>query len=244
LLLLMFCSGIEIRSSFDRSETRTVASIFVVGMVVPFLAGLGFLSFIDEAKFLGPHGGHLSFLLVFAIAMAVTSIPVISRIMFDLGILGTPFARIVLGVAVAEDIVLYVVLAVALGIAAQAQGALFGIPAALGFVPGTAVDMVYHSAVTVGVLISFVTLGPWLYRATSTYRFNLVQKRSPIAYQLVFMMVACLIWWAPQMRRWVRSQMVQPRRSGISRSRSSSPCTLPSWGCNSISSEASIRCSS
>jgi len=70
---------------------------------------------------------------VFAIAMAVTSIPVISRIMFDLGILGTSFARVVLGVAVVEDIVLYVVLAIALGIATQGPGASFGLPAVLGF---------------------------------------------------------------------------------------------------------------
>lgn len=46
------------------------------------------------------------FLLVFAIAMAVTSIPVVSRIMHDLGILDTAFARIVLGVAILEDIAL------------------------------------------------------------------------------------------------------------------------------------------
>ena len=47
---------------------------------------------------------------VFGLAIAVTSIPVISRIMFDLGIIETPFARIVLGVAVIEDIIVYVVL--------------------------------------------------------------------------------------------------------------------------------------
>jgi Kef-type K+ transport system membrane component KefB len=131
-------------------------------------------------------------LLVFAIAMAVTSIPVISRIMFDLGILGTPFARIVLGVAVAEDIVLYVVLAVALGIAAQAQGALFGVPATLGLQAGSGADVLYHSVATVAILASFLLLGPPAYRATSSFRFNLVRKRSPIAYQLVFMMAACL----------------------------------------------------
>ena len=47
------------------------------------------------------------------LAIAVTSIPVISRIMLYLGLLGTRFSRIVLSVAVIEDVVLYVVLAVA-----------------------------------------------------------------------------------------------------------------------------------
>ena len=55
-------------------------------------------------------------MLVFGLAVAVTSIPVISRIMHDLNLLPTRFARIVLSVAVTEDIVLYVVLAVAVGL--------------------------------------------------------------------------------------------------------------------------------
>ena len=48
--------------------------------------------------------------------------------MHDLGILDTDFARVVLGVAVLEDIVLYVVLAIAVGYAGGTAGNLFGLP--------------------------------------------------------------------------------------------------------------------
>jgi Kef-type K+ transport system membrane component KefB len=129
---------------------------------------------------------------VFAIAMAVTSIPVISRIMFDLGILDTPFARIVLSVAVVEDIVLYVVLAIALGISGQAEGALFGLPGTLGLHPGSAVDLVYHAIATVAVLTLFFVFGRSIYTAISTFRLNPIGSWSPIAFQLVFMLAACL----------------------------------------------------
>ena len=192
LLLLMFCSGVEIRAAFHPKDWRTVGSIFVLGTIAPFVAGLVLLQLIDEHRFFGPNGNHTSFLLVFAIAMAVTSIPVIARIMLDLGILDTSFARIVLGVAVIEDMVLYVVLAIALGVAAQTQGSLFGLPGAIGFRPGSVWDVLYHTIATVGVLGGFLALGPSLYRATSRLRFNLVRKRSPVAYQLVFMMLACI----------------------------------------------------
>lgn len=192
LLLLMYCSGIEIRSFFRRREARTVASILTLGTVVPFLGGLVFLGFIDEARFFGPAGNGTSFLLIFAIAMAVTSIPVISRIMFDLGILGTRFARIVLGVAVIEDVALYVVLAVALGIGAPAQQASFALPAAIGLPPGSAWDATYHAVVTLGVLGLFLVFGTRVYDATARFRFNLIRKRSPIAYQLLFMLAACV----------------------------------------------------
>ena len=137
LLLLMFMTGTEIRKVFHRSERKTVGAVFFTGMVLPFVAGIGLLQLIDQKKLWGPNGNSTSFLLVFAIAMAVTSIPVISRIMHDLGILDTAFARVVLGVAVLEDIVLYVVLAIAVGYAGGAAGSLFGLPAALGIKGGT-----------------------------------------------------------------------------------------------------------
>jgi Kef-type K+ transport system membrane component KefB len=159
--------------------------------VIPFLAGLAALAVIDGSRFYGPSGNSRSFLLVFAIAMAVTSIPVISRIMFDLGLLGTPFSRIVLGVAVVEDIVLYVVLAIALGIAAQPGSALFGLPGAIGLDPGSAGDLVYHSIATVTVLALFLFVGRRVYRAAARSRFNPIRQWSPVAFQLIFMLAAC-----------------------------------------------------
>jgi Kef-type K+ transport system membrane component KefB len=192
LLLLMYCSGMEIRSWITRREARTGASILALGTVLPFLAGLAALGVINESQFFGPSGNAQSFLLVFAVAMAVTSIPVISRIMFDLGILGTPFSRIVLGVAVVEDIVLYVVLAVALGIAAQHGTAPYGLPGALDLQPGSAGDLTYHAVATVAVLGLFLIFGRRFYRVAARSRFNLIRQWSPVAFQLVFMFAACV----------------------------------------------------
>src|SRR6476661_1887356 len=179
LLLLMYCSGIEVRSSVRRREGRTVAWILGTGTVLPFLAGLAVLPFVAERTFYGPAGNHTSFLLVFGIAMAVTSIPVISRI--------------VIGAAVVEDVLLYIVLAVALGAAAEPSSALFGLPGAIGVVPGSSWDFVYHSAATVGVLGLSLLVGRPLYRATAASRVNLVRRRSPVAFQLVFLLLACLV---------------------------------------------------
>ncbi len=67
-------------------------------------------------------------MIVFGIAIAITSIPVVSRIMLDLGILDTSFAWIVLGVAVVEDVLLYVLLAIALGLVAHGPGDSWGLP--------------------------------------------------------------------------------------------------------------------
>jgi Kef-type K+ transport system membrane component KefB len=193
LLLLLFCSGAQIRSGQRRSENKTVGWVFTTGTILPFLAGLGLLHVLDTRSSWGPHANAASFLLVFAIAMAVTSIPVISKIMHDLGILDTAFARVVLGVAVAEDIVLYVILAVSLGLARTGTGALFGLPSLLGIGPGTAADMAYHVVATLAVLGAALTLGPRIYRAAAAWRFNLIRQASPVAYDLALMLAATLL---------------------------------------------------
>lgn len=193
LLILMYCSGIEIRSFIRRREGRAAASILLIGTFIPFVAGALALRFFDESRFFGPVGNAKSFLLVFAIAMAVTSIPVISRIMYDLGILGTPFSRIVLGVAVVEDIVLYVVLAVALGITSQSQSTPFGLPQLLSLPPGSFWDIAYHTVATVGVLAFCLLVGRPVYRITAEMRFNVIRRWSPVAFQLLFMLTACIV---------------------------------------------------
>jgi len=193
LLLLLFCSGAQIRSGHRRGENKTVGWVFSTGTVLPFLAGLGLLHVLDLRSSWGPHATAASFLLIFAIAMAVTSIPVISKIMHDLGILDTSFARVVLGVAVAEDIVLYVILAVSLGLAQTGTGALFGLPPLLGIAPGTPVDMAYHVVATLAVLGAALTFGPRIYRAAANWRLNLIRQASPVAYDLALMLAATLL---------------------------------------------------
>src|SRR5919205_3067884 len=152
LLFLMFIAGAEMRGFLHRRERRALTSISAVGMLVPFAAGLAVVGVLHLRGLYGAAATDSAFILVFGIAVAITSIPVISRIMFDLGILDTTFARIVLGVAVVEDVVLYVVLAIALGLVAQAPGDTWGLPRMLGVEPGTAVSVAYHVAAELAFL--------------------------------------------------------------------------------------------
>jgi K+:H+ antiporter len=189
LLLLLFITGVEIRRVFHRDERRTVGAVFLSGMLIPFIAGIAILQVTNLHRMWGPSGNSTSFLLVFAISMAVTSIPVISRIMHDLGILDTSFARVVLGVAVLEDLVLYVVLAIAIGYAGAQAGALFGLPDALGIAGGSNADLAYHILATVAFLAVSLLAGPAAYRWIGGLRVNLIQRASPIGHQLTFMLL-------------------------------------------------------
>ena len=187
LLLLMFCSGAEMRTAFRPDEARVVGLVTVLGVTAPFLAGLIVFITLDPTGLAGPSGNKTALMLVFGLAVAVTSIPVISRIMVDLGIIDTSFARVVLGVAVLEDLVVYVVLALALGMVSAPEATAFGLPAVLGLEPGSGPEMVAHT-VTTGAFMAVMWLGgPVLFRWLRTSRWNLVSTSSPIAFHLVFL---------------------------------------------------------
>ena len=192
LLLLMFCSGAQMRSLFHRDDARVVGLVTVTGVVVPFAAGVVVFQVIDSSGLMGPANSDVALLLVFGLAVAVTSIPVISRIMLDLGILHTSFARIVLGVAVIEDVVVYVVLALALGLVSGSGGEAFGLPALLGISPGSGQGMVFHTAATLAFFALMLTSGRRAFLWSRRRRWNLVAS-NPIAYHLLFVFGATLI---------------------------------------------------
>src|SRR5256884_8826801 len=113
----MFFSGAEPRHLFSREERREVAWLGVVGTGIPFVLGLALISWLIHPALAGPNGNRISLSIILAVGVAVTSVPVLSKIFADLKVLHTRFARLVLGVAVLEDIVLWLALAVATAIA-------------------------------------------------------------------------------------------------------------------------------
>ena len=61
-------------------------------------------------SFIGTANNELAFTFVFIIAVAITSIPVISKIFFDIGVMNTNFSNMVLTVSTLQDLVLWILL--------------------------------------------------------------------------------------------------------------------------------------
>jgi Kef-type K+ transport system membrane component KefB len=193
LLLLMFASGAEIRSLFRKGEGKAVALITVIGTTVPMLCGLLLLRFIDTAPYLGAARSEAAFGLVFAIGLAVTSIPVISRILHDLDLLETRFARIVLSTAVAEDILLYILLAIALALVGHGNGSLFGLPAMLRLQGASYAGLAYYTSVPLIFLVLSMLVGPIAYRWASGLRYNLLSKANSAGYLLIILLIMAVL---------------------------------------------------
>jgi Kef-type K+ transport system membrane component KefB len=159
----------------------------MTGTLLPFVAGLALVPLIGARAHMGPANNETSFILVFGIALAVTSIPLISRILRDLKLLETRFARIILTVAVAEDVLLYVVLAVAVGIVAKTGDAAFGVPDALG-IHSIAASSIYHTLAATSFLALALIAGPRVYRLALETRGRVVGADNPVAFQLLWML--------------------------------------------------------
>lgn len=187
LLLLMFCSGIELRALFIRSELKTTSTITVAGTLIPFLFGLAFFQVINQENYIGTAHNSTALLLVFSIAIAVTSIPVISRILYDLKLLDTDFSRIVLTAAVMEDVLLYIVLSIALSITGPNESHAFGLSRLLSGHLSQDAIIVYFCFITLFFFLFTIKVGPKLLLMIESNRYNLLQKSSPIAFQLTFL---------------------------------------------------------
>ncbi|MEU9083450.1 cation:proton antiporter [Streptomyces sp. NPDC048357] len=190
-LLLMFLAGAELRIRASGRERRTGAIVAAAGLVVPFAAGAGIAALVP-AFFAGPAGSTVTTALVVGLAMAVAAIPVISRIMMDLKIMDTAFGRIVLMVAVIEDVILYVVLAVVLGLARSGNGH----PAGLWDLIGTTAPVptaAYFTLVSLLFFAASLTWGARLFHQLARHRANIVARQSPVAFRLIFLCVMVLL---------------------------------------------------
>jgi Kef-type K+ transport system membrane component KefB len=117
VILLMFFSGMESRARFAREDRRVAVPVLIGATTLPFLAGIAAPFVVDFDSYMGTKGNTASLVIIIGIAVAITSIPVISKIFIDLGIMQTRFARIVLAVATVEDIALWGLVGVATALA-------------------------------------------------------------------------------------------------------------------------------
>lgn len=108
LVTLMFLAGTEVKSLHLRSNARFTSWLLAVGTLLPLVL-IYFCAdfFVEDVSSNAPPN---TVLLYLGLCVSVTSIPVISRIFQELKILDTPFARLVLGMAVIEDILLWAIL--------------------------------------------------------------------------------------------------------------------------------------
>jgi Kef-type K+ transport system membrane component KefB len=135
VVFLLFWVGLETRLSDLRDVGRVAGVVGALGVVVPFAGGLG----------VGLVRGDSTEASVFlAAALVATSVGITSGVLIELDVLATRASRTILGAAVIDDILAMIILAVAVGLAAE------------GGVDATAIGVVVALALA---FVAFFALG-------------------------------------------------------------------------------------
>ncbi len=174
MILLMFNAGLKFQARFEKSDAKIGIAIIVGSTVIPFVVGWLSTYLFNPAGFLGPDQNVTALKIVVAISIAVTSIPVISKIFADLGILHSRFAKIVVGIAGVHDIILWVALAVASSIISSHQGI-------------NAPVLLKSLGVTFGFLFVCIFIVPWVLKRVTSKRANILFRASFLGYFLVIL---------------------------------------------------------
>lgn len=180
LLLLMFCSGLKFQKNFKKDDAKLTTAL-VIGATIPaFIIGWFAAGMFNITPYLGTANNQLAMKIVIAISIAVTSIPVISKIFNDLGIMHTRFAKIVVACAGIHDVLLWVALGFATAIASQ--GGVYTV--------GTAFKSV---AVSAAFIFGTLFLGYVLFKRLTIIKQNVLFRASNLGYFLFIMfMLAAL----------------------------------------------------
>ena len=115
LIFLMFLSGYNTDISVKKKNIKTISLVLIGSTILPMLFSIPFLGLFEE-YFIGSVNNSVSFGLVFCIGVAITSIPVISKIFFDMGVMNTKFSNTILTVSTIQDLILWILLNIAIRI--------------------------------------------------------------------------------------------------------------------------------
>ncbi|MED1471025.1 cation:proton antiporter [Bacillus salipaludis] len=181
LILLMFVSGLKFHTEFEKDDLKITSAITIGSSVLPFIIGWLVTSFIDLNKFVGTANDLLALKLIVCISIAVTSIPVISKIFIDLGIMKTRFAKLVVIIAGLHDILLWVVLGVATNLVAHHSNQL------------SYSDVLLSIGTTCLFLVGILFVLRVLFKHLTMNDRNIFFRSSNLGYVLVILFIACVL---------------------------------------------------
>lgn len=146
LILLLFQVGMEFDFGHLRHRTRKVSLVALMGLIAPAICGWMVGPWL-HATF-APHVSYFGFQLFVCVAMAITALPIMGRILLELKLERTPLGVLAISAAALDDVVGWIMLAVVTALATSG----FQWKPVLIQVGGLAVLCV----------LMFYVIGPWL----------------------------------------------------------------------------------
>jgi Kef-type K+ transport system membrane component KefB len=120
LAVFMFLLGCELRTDVVGQRRRVVTLVVVGGMGLPFVGGVALAA--GPGRALAGGAGHGAAILFLGLALAITAVPVLARMLPDLKLERTPVGTLALAAAAVGDGVAWLALALILAVAGPPSG--------------------------------------------------------------------------------------------------------------------------
>ncbi len=117
VLLLVGITGMHVDLAFARRNGAPAARISLGGLLIPLALGAG-AGMLLPASLIGSGTERVLFAIFIGVALCVSAIPVISKMLIDMRLLHRNFAQLTLSAAMIDDAVGWLLLSVVLGAAA------------------------------------------------------------------------------------------------------------------------------
>lgn len=141
---LLVLTGFETDLGIVRRLGRPATLVAIGGLAVPFAAGLGVGALMPQS-FMGGHGTRTAFVLFVAVSLSISSLPVIAKILDELGFMRRDFGQMTVAVGMVNDLVGWLALGIIAALARSTHLSLLGVG-----VPILAITVILIAAFTVG----------------------------------------------------------------------------------------------
>jgi len=132
VLFLLIVTGLETDLRLIKRRGRSALVISAGGIIVPFASGLTMGLLLPSAYVAHPEG-RLVFALFMAVAMSISAVPVIAKVLMDLKLTRRDIGQLILAAAMTDDTVGWILLAVVAGLATAGTVDVLSVAQALGF---------------------------------------------------------------------------------------------------------------
>jgi Kef-type K+ transport system membrane component KefB len=147
VVMLLFIAGLEVDLHIVIQQGRQAVFTSLFGLVIPFVFGFA-LPYIFPSFFMEDNGHNsLALALFMGTSMAITALPVIARILMDLGIFKTRMGMLVISSAMINDIIGWLIFSVVLGMIGKGH---------------KAISLGQTLLLTIGFTFVMLTIGRWL----------------------------------------------------------------------------------
>jgi Kef-type K+ transport system membrane component KefB len=148
IALFLLVAGMEVDLSTVWRQGRSAVTVAVMGMAIPFILGFGLAWMAPRWLGIQPNASHSVFALFVAIALAITALPVIAKILMDLHLYRSNIGMVIVAAAILNDLVGWLVFAFLIGL--------------MGGKGPHAFTITQTVLLTLAFAVCMLTLGRWL----------------------------------------------------------------------------------